>query len=56
MAIAAVLARAAQGDALQHRHVVVDNRGFADHDAGAVVDHDALAEARRGVDVNAEHI
>ena len=47
MAIAGLLAGAAEGDALQDRHVVLDHRRLADDQAGGVVEEDALADPRR---------
>ena len=49
MALARVLARAAQGHALIEHAPVAHFRGLADDDSAAVVDHDALAQLRRGV-------
>jgi hypothetical protein len=43
----------AQGHSLVELHVVADLGRFADHDAGAVVDDDRMAERRAGVDVDA---
>ncbi len=54
MAVAAFLAGAAQGDAVQHGNAVLDDGGLADHHAGAVVDEDALADHRARVDVEGE--
>ena len=56
MAVAALGARAAQRHALQHGDVVADHRCLADDDAGAVVDEDALADARGRIDVDLEHL
>ena len=53
MAVAVFLAGTAQGHALQQGDVVADDGGFADHHAGAVVQHHALADARGRVDVGA---
>src|SRR5450759_554740 len=53
MPLAGLLARAAQGDSLLHGHVVADLRGLSDHDSGAVVDEQAVADARAGVDLDA---
>ncbi len=39
---------------MQHRHVVADHRGLADHDRMGVVDHDPLADHGAGMDVDAE--
>ena len=54
MAVAALLAGAAQGHAMQHGDAVLDDGGLADHHAGAVVDEDALADPRAGMDVEPE--
>ena len=54
MAVAFLLAGAAQRHAVQHRDVVFHHRGLADDDAGGVVDHDAAAEPGGGMDVDAE--
>lgn len=50
------LARAAQSDRVQHRHVIAHNRRFANDDAVCVVDHDPLANFRGRVDVDSEHL
>ena len=46
VALAAREARAAERDALVERHVVADLGRLADHDAGAVVDEERLADPR----------
>ena len=46
MAVAGLLAGAAQRHALQDRDVVLDHRRLADDEAGRVVEEDALADAR----------
>ena len=43
----------AQGDALVELHIVADDGGLADDDAGAVVDEEVSADLRPGVDVDA---
>jgi hypothetical protein len=53
MALAGREARAPQRDALVERHVVADLGGLPDHDAGAVVDEERLADPRRRVDLDA---
>ena len=53
MALAGREAGAAERDALIERDVVADVGGLADHHARAVVDEQALADARRGVDLDA---
>ncbi len=55
MAVARFLAAAAQRDIMEERSVVADLRRLADHDAGAVVEHDPAADLRRRVDIHAEH-
>src|SRR6185437_1313819 len=52
MAIAPLVAGAAEGNAVQHRAIVADHGSLADDDARGVVEHDALADHRRGVDVD----
>ena len=56
VALAHVLARAAQRHALIERHVVADHRRFADHHAVAVVNEKALADARAGVNLDAGYM
>jgi hypothetical protein len=56
MPVAADLARAAQRDLVQHREVVLDDRGLADDDRGGVVEHDAPPDASARVDVDGEHL
>ena len=55
MPVAGLLAGAAERHALQDRDVVLDHRRLADDQAGRVIEEDALADARGGVDVDAEH-
>ena len=43
----------AKRDALIELHVLADGRRFADDDAGAVVDEEAAADLRAGMDVDA---
>ena len=52
VALAGLEARAAERDALVHRHVVADLSRLADHDAHAVVDEQPLADLRRRVDLD----
>ena len=54
MAVARLLAGAAQRHALQQRAVVADRRRLADDDAGAVVEHDADADPGGRIDVHGE--
>jgi len=54
MAVAGFLAGAAERHRLHHRHSVLDHRRLADHQTGGVVDHDALADARRRVNIHTE--
>ena len=51
--LAGVLTGTAEGDTLVERTVVADLRRFTDDDACAVVDEEALADGRTGVDLNA---
>ena len=55
MAVAALLAGAAERHVVQHRDVVLDDRGFADHEAGRVIEENAAADLRRRMDVALEH-
>ena len=55
MAVADLLAGAAERHALQDRHVVLDDRRLADHQAGGMVEEDALADPRRRIDVDVEN-
>ena len=52
MALARRKARATERDALVHRHVVADIGRLADHDPRAVIDEEALAYVRPGVDLD----
>lgn len=54
MAIAAFLASPTQGDLLQNRYIVADDGGFADDDAGGMVEHDAIADRCGRMDVDTE--
>ena len=54
MTIATFLAGAAQGDCLEDRNFIFDHGGFADHEAGAVVDQYSPTEARRRMDIDGE--
>ena len=53
MALAGVLAGAAQGHAVVDGAVVADLRRLAEDDAQAVVHEQALADLRAGVDLDA---
>ena len=53
MALAFLVARAAQRHALVEQHIVADFSGFADHHAHAVVDEEAPADGGAGVDLDA---
>src|SRR5690606_11732690 len=55
VAVTAGLAGSAERDAMQDRDVVLDHRRLADDETGGVVEEDALADARRRVDVGWEH-
>ena len=54
MAVAGLLAGAAERHALQQGAVVADRGRLADHDAGAMVEHDADADPGRRIDVDGE--
>src|SRR3569833_1983132 len=50
-----LLAGAAERHTVQDRHIVVDRRGFADDQAGRMIEEDAAANARIWIDVGREH-
>ena len=50
--VAPFIAGAAESDAMQERAIVADHRSFADDDAGRVIEHHALADLRRGMNVD----
>ena len=52
MALAALEAGAAEGDALVDRHAVADLGRLADDDAGSVVDEEVAADPRAGMDLD----
>ena len=47
------VAGTAERDALVKQHVVADLRGLADHHARAVIDEEAAADGRAGMDLDA---
>ena len=53
MALAVLLAGAAQRHALVHRHVVADYGGFTDDHPHGVVDEQPPSQLRAGVNINA---
>ena len=53
--VTAGLAGAAERHTVQDRHIVLDDGRLADHQAGGVVEEDALADARGRIDVGLEH-
>ncbi len=55
MAVATFLAGAAESNAMQDRDVIADDGRFADHQAGRVIEEDALADARSRVDIRLEN-
>ena len=54
-ALAAPGGQSAQGYALVDFHMVANHRGFAHHDAGAVVNEKVFSDGGTGVDVDAGH-
>ena len=54
VAVAGLLAGAAERDVLQDRHFILDDRCFADDDARTVVEHDGRADPRRRMDIRAK--
>src|SRR6185295_7230400 len=55
VAVAMVLAGAAQCHVMQNGDVILDLRGLADHQPGRVVEEDAATNLRRRMDVGLEH-
>ncbi len=53
MALPALVARAAQRYTLVEEHVIADFGRLADHHAQAVIDEQALADLRSGMNFNA---
>ncbi|CAA6666091.1 unnamed protein product [Spirodela intermedia] len=56
MPVADSLSRPAERDVMENGHVVADDGGLADDDPGGVVEEDPLADPRRRVDVDGEHV
>ena len=56
VAIASLLAGAAQGDVLQDRDVVLDDRRRADHQSGRMIQEQAPPEAGGRMDVGLEDV
>src|SRR5689334_5971027 len=54
MTVLVLLAGAAERDAVQDRHVVIDDGSLAAHEAGRVIEENAAADFRRGIDVGLE--
>jgi hypothetical protein len=52
VAVAALIAGAPKRNGVQERAIVADHRRLADDDAGGVIEHDAAADPRRGVNVH----
>ena len=52
MAVAFLVAGAAERHAMQHRAIVADHRGLADDDAGGMIEHDAPADHRGRMDID----
>ena len=55
VAVAGLLAGAAERDAVQHRYVVFDHSRFAHNEPGGMVEEDAAADARIWMNVALEH-
>src|SRR5690606_5016737 len=55
MAVALLVAGPAQRHRLHDGHIVLDHAGFADHDAGGVIEHDALADNAGRVNIHTEY-
>ena len=48
--------RCRPGHVLQHRNVVLDDRGRADDEAGRVIEENAFADPRRRMDIGLEYL
>ena len=55
VAVAALLAGAAQGHILQHRNIIPNHRGRADDKTGRVIEENTFADPCRGMNVGLEH-
>jgi len=55
MTISRFLAGTAERHLLQDRHVVLDHRGLADHEAGGVIEEDTTSDAHGRIDIGLEH-
>jgi len=53
--ITALFTGTTKRDRMEHRHVIFDHGSLADNDGGRMIDHDAFADARTGMDIDAEH-
>src|SRR5690606_8804968 len=56
MAVAALLAGAAERHPVQDRDIVLDHRGLADDEAGGMIKQDAAADGGVRMDVHLEHL
>ena len=56
VALACLIAGAAQGDALVERAVIANDRGLANDDAHGMVDEEVLADVCGGVNLDAGHM
>lgn len=56
VALACLIAGAAQGDALVERAVIANDRGLANNDAHGMVDEEVLADVCGGVNLDAGHM
>src|SRR5271165_2143206 len=55
MALAALLAGAAQGHALIQRHIITDDRSLANNHAHSVIDEEPAADLRAGMNLDASY-
>ena len=55
VAIAGVFARTPERDAMEYGDVIFDDGGFADHQSGSMVKHDATADLGGGVDIHGKN-
>jgi hypothetical protein len=56
MAIALLIARAAERYVLEYRYIVVDDTRLTNHNAGRMVEHNTHAKRAAGVNIHSEHL
>ena len=55
MTVAMFFAGSAKRNVLQNRDAVFNDGGLADDDSGAMIEHDACADVRSGMDIDGEY-